>query len=229
MYGEATVFNKFVTFPDNGWDDNPDKENRSQSYYFYYNKVLVIVLNTMATQDNTTSATPGMAGQVKQAAWLRQILETDKIGNLSKYRFVVTHVSPFGGRTSERHLQREVRASYGKIFTDYGVDIVFAGHDHVYGRSNPIKITGTTTTDTTLQLIDFGPTDGGVVYSIASATGPKFYELEADPLRDEYFPNRTDVQAPGVFVNVKVSAGKLSVTAIRGSGTVIDEYEVQVK
>jgi hypothetical protein len=232
MYGEATVFNKFVTFPNNGWDDNPDKENRSQSYYFYYNNVLIIVLNTMATQDNTTSSTPGMAGQVKQAAWLKNILENDKNNNLSKYRFVVTHVSPFGGRTSERHLQREVRASYGKIFTDFNVDIVFAGHDHVYGRSNPIKITGTTTTDTTLQELqpqfETG-TSGGVVYSIAGATGPKFYQLEGDPLRDQYFPVRTDTQSPGVFVNVKVSAGKLTVTAVRGSGAVIDEYNVQAK
>ncbi|MDR0301081.1 MAG: metallophosphoesterase [Treponema sp.] len=226
VFGEATVFNAFVTFPDNGWDTDANKANRSQSYYFYYNKVLVVVLNTMSTQSATGTATPV---HTAQATWLKNLLEADKAGNLSNYRIVVTHVSPFGGRTSERWLQPEVRAAYGKIFTDYKVDIVFGGHDHVYGRSNPITIG----TSTGLSSLNFAGTAGGTVYSIAGATGPKFYTLDPDANRDAYFPYRLqlpDNNSEGFYVNVKVTSGKLTVTAIRAdTGAVVDQYDVQIK
>jgi hypothetical protein len=230
VFGEATVFNNFVTFPDNGWDTNADKANRSQSYYFYYNKVLVIVLNTMATQNATGIAEPNHAAQ---ATWLKNLLEKDKTEGLSNFRIVGTHVSPFGGRSSERWLQPEVREAYGKIFTDFNVDIVFAGHDHVYGRSNPIKINSAT------EISDLTPqfaagTPGGVVYSIASTAGPKYYDLLASPDRDAYFPGDQKFggtgQAPGIFINVKVTSSYLTVKAVRGgSGAVIDEYNVPIK
>jgi hypothetical protein len=223
IFGEATVFNAFVTFPDNGWDTHANKANRSQSYYFYYNNVLVIVLNTMATSANAGTAAPN---HTQQAAWLREILENDRENALSRYTIVATHVSPFGGRSSERWLQPEVRAAYGKICADYGVDIFFAGHDHVYGRSNPIKIG----TSTGLSAIDYNPTPGGTVYSIAGSTGPKLYAFDADALRDQYFPYRSDSYTPGMYVNVKVTGESLSVTAMRTNGTApLDEYVVDKK
>jgi hypothetical protein len=179
--------------------------------------------------EDVTSQT--MASHVGQAAWLKEILEADKTGNLSNYRIVVTHVSPFGGRSSERWLQPEVRAAYGKIFTDYKVDIVFGGHDHVYGRSNPIKIESATGL-AALQPQFAAGTPGGTIYSIANATGPKFYQFSEDSFRDQYFPVKMELpdnNAEGVFVNVKVTANKLTVTAIKGSGSVVDQYDVPIK
>jgi hypothetical protein len=222
VFGEATVFNAFVTFPNNGWDTHAEKANRSQSYYFYYNKVLVIMLNTMATGNNTGTSSPN---HTKQAEWLKNILENDRANNLSRYTIIATHVSPFGGRASERWLQPEVRAAYGKICADYGVDIFFAGHDHVYGRSNPIKIGASSA----LSAIDYSSTPGGTVYSIAGATGPKFYTFDPDAMRDQYFPNRSDSYSPGMYVNIKVTAEKLIVTAKKVDGTVVDTYEVAAK
>jgi hypothetical protein len=228
-FGESMVFNAFVTFPYNGCE--PDK-NKSQSYYFYYNKVLVIMLNTMVGNSplNTPSGTSqGLAAHNAQADWLKTILEKNREENKSKYIIVATHVSPFSGRSSERWLTPEVRQAYGKIFTDYEVDIVFAGHDHLYARSNPIKITGS---NTALSALNFEPTPNGTIYSIAGSTGPKFYAQDAGFAAEMYFPKITRTIAdvdPGVFVNVKVTGERLSVTAKRVDGMIIDVYEVEAK
>jgi hypothetical protein len=132
------------------------------------------------------------------------------------------------------------------MFTDYNVDIVFSGHDHVYGRSNPIKITvemtGENEDDNKSRISDFtimenagnfNAVTGGTVFSIVSATGPKFYNItQSDKWIPKYFPVRADNPRdndPGVFVNVKVTAGKLTVTARRSDGRELDTYEVAAK
>ena len=242
IFGNAEVFNSFTVFPDNGFSRNVaafHNRNRSNSYYFYYNRVLVIVLNTMGTQNPTGTGSPN---HTAQAAWLENVLSADKAQGASRFRIVATHVSPFGGRSSERWLQPEVRAAYGKICTDYNVDIFFAGHDHVYGRSHPVKITGNTISSTTLAIIAsenpgadgvFGPNPGGVIYSIVGSTGPKFYTVDTnDAWVNRYFPiNKSEIDiTPGMYVNVKVQGNTMVVTAKRtGFPGELDRYEVSAK
>jgi predicted phosphodiesterase len=232
-FGEATIFNRFVTFPDNGGDTQDEKENRSQCYYFYYNKVLFIVLNTLATTTGVTTSNPDWTRQIK---WLQDVLKKDRDENLSRYTIVFTHISPFGGQQNNRWLNPETLKAFGKVFTDNKVDIVFSGHDHVYGRSNPMKISATEMvgTVTDLQNMDTaGDFDvpGGTVFSIVGATGPKFYTIvESDVWIPKYYPIRSDKITPGMFVNVKVTADKLTVTAkITGKADVLDTYEVELK
>jgi hypothetical protein len=122
----------------------------------------------------------------------------------------------------------EVRAAFGKIFSDYEVDIVFAGHCHVYGRSNPIKIGE----DTAISALDFSDTPGGTVYSIAGTTGPKFYAVSTNAVVHQYFPfnaGQSVISPGGMYLNVNVSAEKLTVTANKLNGTVVDTYEVPAK
>jgi len=218
IWGESTVFNAFVTFPDNGSSCEPSI-NKSRSYYFYYNKVLFIVLNSMVTDDQHKT----------QKAWVEEILKNDRDSNLSKYKIVITHISPFGNRYNDGSGWKEplMRSTYGKLFTDYGVDIVFAGHDHTYARSNRIKIGD----NTTISSMDFTDTPDGTVYSVVGSTGPKFYDTTATG-PSTYFPKRTTQEAeisPGMFVNVKVTAGKLIVTAKSLNGSTVDTYEVTAK
>lgn len=223
-FGESTIFNTFITFPDNGCESD---HNKSQSYYFYYNNVFFVVLNTMVTD----------AQHAVQAQWLRNILEHDRARKLSQYTIVLCHIGPFGNRYFEKWKEPVVRSTYGKIFSDYEVDIVFAGHDHTYARSNPIKIG----TDSAIDAIDFNPTPNGTIYSIAGATGPKFYDA-TDERSAEYYPFRTTTMLemePGVFVNVQVTSEKLVVEAVRVAGTntrreevpqvTLDSYEVMAK
>jgi len=233
MFGSAEVFNSFITFPENGWDQEEEHgPHRSKSYYFYYNNVLIIMLNTMATQYMTGTREPEHASQ---AEWLREVLQKDKDEMLSKYIIVVTHIPFFAGRGSsgnnEPWLVAPARAAYGKIISDFDVDIVFFGHDHVYARSNAIKIG----TNTALTDINFNTVANGTIFSIAGSIGPKIYAFRnPDGTTNQFIPRsypvRTDQQAPGVFVNVKVTDEKLTVTAIRvGSSTPIDTYDVIAK
>jgi len=176
----------------------------------------------MATSNNAGTADPNHS---KQAEWLKKILEADRTQGLSRYTIVVTHISPFSGRSVDRWQTPGVRTAYCKIFSDYNVDIVFAGHDHVYGRSNPIKIG----TSSSLSSIDFSPTPNGTIYSIGGTTGPKFYTIENDTAISQYFTVRSDGFQPGMFINVKVTASKLIVTAKSVNGTIVDTYEVNAK
>jgi len=246
VFGSAEVFNSFVTFPENGWNQGAHHgPHRSKSYYFYYNKVLIIMLNTFATQNATGPAEPV---HTAQAAWLREILQHDKDNQLSKYIIVVTHIPFFAGRGSSNNnepwLMAPTRAAYGKILSDFDVDICFFGHDHVYTRSEPIKITGTTTGNTRLQDMDFFDTPNGTIYSIAGSIGPKIYAFRNHPSNPnappvptdsntyipQSWPVRTDQQSPGMFVNVKVTSQKLIVTARRvGVTQPLDTYEVMAK
>jgi hypothetical protein len=215
-WDEATVFNAFLTFPNNGRDV---AANKSRSYYFYYNDVLFIMLNTIATIG------------ANEANWLKAVLENDKnkLGGESKYKIVATHIGAFGNHYYENGNVVNMRNAYGKIFTDYGVDIVFSGHDHTYGRSNPISLS----TTTTIGSIDFSGTAGGMVFSIAGATGPKFYESENGLYLASQFPvkfGQAYGSANGIFVNVKVTGEKLSVTAVHvGQAVPLDTYEVTAK
>jgi len=245
-FGESTVFNAFVTYPANGRVKGADETNNtSQSYYFYYNKVLIVVLNTFAEKGPSHATPTGPDPDYSaEAEWLKGVLEKDKKGNLSRYKIVLTHVSPFSGRSVERWLADLTRAAFGKICTDYNVDIFFAGHCHVYTRSNPIKIVGTTKEDSTLDKQNFNITPNGTIFSIVSATGPKFYGLD-NPSTDPYVDNDNkggtgqyyviqvsegaSSTGAGIYVNVKVTAAKLSVTAKRYDGTVLDTYDVLKK
>jgi len=254
VFGNAEVFNSFITFPDNGWARKQGQTNasphRSDSYYFYYNEVLFIMLNTMATQNATGASEPNHAAQ---RTWLTNVLQHDKDNSLSKYIIVVTHVTFFDGRGSNRGspvgsqegwLIANTRAAYGKIITDFDVDIVFFGHDHVYTRSNPIKFGTYTSLSSMYSSGGFNTVANGTIFSIAGSIGPKIYAFRnhpanpsAAPVASNFnsyipysWPVRTDQQSPGMFVNVKVTAAKLEVTARRLNHVAnIDHYEVPAK
>ncbi|MCL2722127.1 MAG: metallophosphoesterase family protein [Treponema sp.] len=233
MFGSAEVFNSFIVFPENGWDQGEHHgPHRSKSYYFYYNNVLFIMLNTMASQNETSTREPNHTAQAK---WLEDILQKDKDEGLSKYIIILTHIPFFAGRGSsssnEPWLVAPVREAYGKLISDFNVDIVFSGHDHVYARSNPIRIG----TSTSLRDINFNAVRNGTIFSIAGSIGPKIYTFRnpagfTNQFIPLSYPVRTDQQSPGMFVNVKVTDEKLIVTAKRlGVETPLDTYEVFAK
>lgn len=222
--GCGTIFNAFVAFPRNG---HLTDEKKALSYYFYYNDVLIVMLNSMVADNARDHAA--------QANWLREILEADKSAKKSKYTIVVSHVGPFSGRSVDRYFAKPMRDAYGQILSDYDVDIFFSGHDHIYTRSNPIKLSGTNIGYTSVNP---GPTDKGTVFSIVSSTGPKFYALDSGTAQNPeigvpyIYPVITKTipeQQPGIFVNVKVTDEKLSVTAVRADGHIVDSYEVPAK
>jgi hypothetical protein len=229
MFGSAEVYNSFTVFPDNGWSQPGTAfhgPHRSKSYYFYYNRVLIVMLNTMATQNATGTAEPV---HTAQATWLTKVLQDDKNGDLSNFRIIVTHIPVFSGRNNERWLTLAVRRAYAKIATDHDVDIFFSGHDHVYVRSNPIKFSAQ---NPALNLNNFPTDPSGTIFTIPAGTGARLDEFRA---RDAFHLGIYEVKialpntSPGVFVNIKVTDDQLNVTAMRTGGEALDTYVIQAK
>ena len=227
QFNEGRAYNAFVTFPGNGHQYAGDfggaspLRRQSHSYYFYYNNVLIVMLNSMI------SATA--SGHSTQVSWLRALLQKDKDQGLSKYIIIGTHVGPYSSRAVDRYFAGPMRQAYGPVINDFDVDIFFSGHDHMYTRSHPIKTTAAYPTSTVT------PVENGTVFSLVSATGPKFYDITAgeEASVGRVFHVRTDTQAaqrPGMFVNVKVTEEKLSVEAwVAGADEPYDTYEVENK
>jgi predicted phosphodiesterase len=251
MFGSAEVFNSFTVFPENGWNQGAfHGRHRSKSYYFYYNNVLIVMLNTMATQNATGPSEPNHTAQV---TWLRQVLQNDLDNNLSRFRIIVTHIPIYGGREDGRwaSLEAGVRNAYGKLATDFDVDIFFSGHDHVYVRSQPLNFT---VASPALNMSNFSADPNGTIFSIPGGTGtrldrfrnPVTWGLQFFSVRHALCDGGCGVShstdrlpalpgnlciAPGVFVNIQVTDERMIVTAMRSSNPPVelDRYEITPK
>jgi hypothetical protein len=144
-----------------------------------------------------------------------------------------------------------VRNAYGKLATDFDVDIFFSGHDHVYVRSNPLKFS---TANPTQNMSNFPTDPKRTIFSISGGTGiridrcrnPVAWGLQFFSVRHALCDGGCGVShstdrlpalpgnlciAPGVFVNIKVTDAKLIVTAMRSSNPPVelDRYEITPK
>lgn len=218
QFGEATIFNAFTTQPDNGFVKND--YTKSNSYYFTYNNVLFITLNTLIDENDYSS----------EAQWLENVL---KDNDDADYIIATMHIGPFAGKDDREWREPLVRQYFLPIFAEFEVDAVFYGHDHTYGRSNPLKFTGKETA-TQLKTIDTTPVDGGTIFSMVGATGPKFYSLDHNLYQDNIFAKRSEA-TPGSFVDIKVEDDQLTVNAIRLPSTTgaelinMDSYTIPKK
>jgi len=94
--------------------------------------------------------------------------------------------------------QKDVQNAWCPLFEEYGVDIVFAGHDHDYERTVPIN---------------------GVIYIVSAGGGA--------PLRPVRTHTWT-VYAESVhhFCQVRISGTQLSLSAINAQGVVFDSLTI---
>jgi 3',5'-cyclic AMP phosphodiesterase CpdA len=133
----------------------------------------------------------------KGASVVRQeaFLERDLAATGKRWKVAFLHRSPYG---SSRHGGDEsVREDLEPIFAKHGVDLVFAGHDHVYERTVPI---------------------GGVTYVVSGGGGRRLYPAGGGRLTAF---SRSAHHA----VLVRVSGKRLSLEALGPDGTVFDCFE----
>lgn len=111
---------------------NAPKQNFSKGIYysFVYSDVTFVVLNTNTSHENGIDK--------KQYNWAISVLKNAK----TKWKIIFTHKSPYSN--GPHHKDLDVK-NISKQIIDlcyYGeVDLVFAGHDHVYART-PFLIEG---------------------------------------------------------------------------------------
>ena len=98
-----------------------------------------------------------------------------------------------------------LRALLEPIFIDKKVDVVFAGHDHVYERTKPQ-----------------GPASGHKVYYFTQGASAK---LRMGDLRPTPFFEKGNDQTYS-FLVVKVSQNEMNVEAVDPSGNVLDSFRI---
>jgi 3',5'-cyclic AMP phosphodiesterase CpdA len=179
------------TFPENGPDDL-----RESVYYFDYQGVRFISLNTQAMLSYPVEL-------ILQKEWLERVLST----NPHRWTIVFQHhpiYSTAQGRDNpelEKHLQ--------PLYEKYGVDLVLQGHDHTYGRGHNLAF-GETRKD---------PLDKGPIY-VVSVSGPKMYNINFAEWLTRIASNTQ------LYQLVHLDGSKLRYEAYTVTGQLYDAFEL---
>ena len=187
-------FNAFVYNPDNGAEgvDNT-------SYHFRWGDVLFL---SISSEDSWSSAEL----LESQKRWFRDVVEE------SDAAFVVafTHRPFYNGSTGNAGHARTNRESWSPLFDELGVDLVLAGHDHVYVRTAPTR-GGERAADP----------DRGTIYLGSTAVGDRY--READPANPYTNIEKIIGGERTLGTIVTVDGGSVWLQTYDLSGTIVDE------
>ncbi|MDU4670598.1 MAG: cell wall-binding repeat-containing protein [Finegoldia magna] len=191
------------------------------NYYFVYNNTLFIQLNS----NNMNTA--------EHKATIEKAIEMTKNQNI-KWKVVGFHHAIYSAATHANDddiIKR--RAEYPALMKQYGIDLIVAGHDHVYTRSRMMD--GGMAIESERNFTDKSKEEGkvpskyvnpkGQLYLTAnSASGSKHYDLvefkDYMAVRDQHYkPN---------FTKVKVTDKSIVATTYEtDSLKVVDEVEIE--
>ena len=143
--GNETMFSSQFTLPGN-----------KQYYSFNYGNAVFIVLNSEVPADAT------------QLAWLKTTLAA----NSDKTWKVLMFHKPFYTIGTHAGEMNSYASTWWKAFDDYGVDIIFTGHDHMYERSKPINLNVNTTAP--VSTYGSGPLQGRCQIVCGGAGAPLY-------------------------------------------------------
>ncbi len=180
--------------PENG----PPGRPVGREYWFGYGAARFAVVDSNKYSDEAT-----LREQV--APWLREVLG----GSAATWKFVSLHHPPYTAGT--RHAPDErVQRALVPVFEEVGVDIVFAGHNHLYERTLPLRDGQVTTPD------------DGVVYVVTGAGGARLYELPPASARPPNHAAGEDGRHS--FTHVRIDGRRLRLEQIDIDGAIIDEW-----
>ena len=142
-------------------------------YSFEYCGTLFVVLNTNDITDNKLADA--------QYNWCKNLLENTACA----HKIIIMHKSlySFGSHVNDPEIVG-MRAQLTKLFADNKVDIVIAGHDHIYSESYYLDADGNKTT----SLASDGnlSSDNGVLYVTIGTIGEKYYNTQPNDLPIAY-------------------------------------------
>jgi predicted phosphodiesterase len=128
--------------------------------------------------------------------WIKRDLAT----STADWQVVVTHVPVYALHSDTT--AAAVRREWAPIFEQYGVDLVFEGHQHVYSRSYPL----------TEGKIDY---ENGVTYIMGNA-GQKFYSSA-----DETFSEKT-IYNTATYQITQIHGNAMTVQTLDVNGNELD-------
>ncbi len=169
--------------------------NNERWYSFDWGNVHVVSMNTESPH------TPESA----QLVWLKKDL-ADASGNPDIDWIVVFFHKPPYSSSPIHGSNLSVRETICPLLEEYGVDVVFSGHNHTYERSHPIK-------DGVLD-------PQGTVYVVTGGGGYSLY-----PVGNDYWTARSESIYHHIRVDI-TAEGKLRLKAISRDGGVFDGFEI---
>ena len=166
----------------------PQNSPEPERYYaFTYGNSRFLVLDSNSSSFALTD----------QTAWMTRELERAASDKAIRHIFVSMHHPPYS--VSLHGGQPELREMWTPIFEKYGVDAVFSGHDHVYGRAEANQVN----------------------YFVSGGGGAPLYPRDKSPAKldveaNVYFERTLN------FLRVQVVGDFVEVTAVRDDGTLIE-------
>jgi len=152
---------------------NPPNSDGVQDYWYRYGDTLYMVWNcNQGTPDTMKAFLQDAIDQNPDATW----------------RVLDFHFDVYGQGSSHALSDgKAYRDQYVSVIDQFGIDVVFNGHDHSYSRSYPVTYSGSADTSNTgivhpetfdANGASVNPT-GTVYFTLDSASGSKYYSLVA--------------------------------------------------
>lgn len=185
----------------NVFKNGPDSL-KGQVYSYDYGNVHFAVLDSQEDEESPKY------GDIlnSQAQWLDKDLAATK----QQWKVVLFHKTPYYNKAARAN--ETVKNVFTPVFDKYHVDVVFNGHDHGVSRTYPIKN----------GKFYSSPKDG-TVYYVTGRSGAKYYNDLSSKVWDAFF---YDPQDQPCYETVQVNGAKLTITARKSDGTVIDTYTI---
>lgn len=133
--------------------------------------------------------------------WLKQDAKASKC----KWKVLTMHQPAY--YTNSAGSNEMINELVPAVVDEIGIDFVFAGHDHTYARTKPIK--------------DGKVEDDGTVYYICGSTGEKSYGISNNP--DFHFDIATQ-DFNGIYITASTTEDEMTVITHDVDGSVIDSY-----
>ena len=132
----SVTFNYHYNLPNaQTFADESVETAKGRNYFYLYNNILFVVLNTAPYPTSTSEAQPHVAR-------FKSTIQAAKAANTGKYDWLIVQhhksTASVADHLADTDIQYYVEAGFEKVMSEEKVDFVLAGHDHVYARSYPL-------------------------------------------------------------------------------------------
>lgn len=186
--GKPEMFLNFFAFPQNG------PEGFKEEFYSYdYANCHIMVVNSWVYSGEQELSD---SDYERIKTWMKKDLASSD----ADWQIVVTHNPVYMVHNDSTSIA--IRNAWEQIFLDYGVDLVFEGHQHVYSRSCPL----------TNGKTDY---ENGITY-IMGVSGQKFYDSGDETFAEKSIYNTSNYEI------VRSTSDSLTVQCFDSNGKELD-------
>ena len=212
LFKTPYVYNATFNFPQNGC-----KESLNSNFYFYYNNVLFVVIDT---DDSDTVNSAKMTSDIN---WFKTTIAS--LQGTYQYLVVLGHKSLYSAYSNDSRVFSTLRPQWYPVFDQCAVDLVISGHDHMYSRTYKLY-KGEVITDRGEDRYK------GTYYLDLGSSGDKTRALEEKILTDGlHVSNTPDIKALGYSLgaHIEVTDQDMTVTVYNQYRTVVDQFTILSK